>query len=206
MSNGPIVYIVDDDISVRKALSFLLVSAGMNVRLYESANAFLQEVKDLSRCCIVTDVRMPGIDGIEFIRRLNKTGYNVPVIVMTGHADVPLAVEAMKAGAMDFLEKPFRDDRLLEVVRFALLCDEQSVQKSQELAKTQARLQGLSQRERQVLDGLVAGKANKTIAHELNISPRTVEIHRANVMAKMEAKNLSDLIRMALFLEAKSPE
>ena len=202
MSSGPIVYVVDDDIAVRKALSFLLVSAGMNVRLYESATAFLQDVKELSRCCIVTDVRMPGIDGVEFIRRLNKSGYNVPVVVMTGHADVPLAVEAMKVGAIDFLEKPFRDDRLLEVVRFALLCDEQSVKKSQEMLKTQARLQGLSQRERQVLDGLVAGKANKTIAQELNISPRTVEIHRANVMAKMEAKNLSDLIRMALFLEA----
>jgi two-component system response regulator FixJ len=141
------------------------------------------------------------VDGVEFIRRLKKTGNNVPVIVMTGHADVPLAVEAMKVGAIDFLEKPFRDDRLLEVVRFALLCDEQSIQKSQELLRTQARLQGLSQRERQVLDGLVAGKANKAIAHELNISPRTVEIHRANVMAKMEAKNLPDLIRMALFLE-----
>ncbi len=201
MSSGPIVYVVDDDIAVRKALSFLLVSAGMNVRLYESATAFLQDVKELSRCCIVTDVRMPGIDGVEFIRRLNKSGYNVPVVVMTGHADVPLAVEAMKVGAIDFLEKPFRDDRLLEVVRFALLCDEQSVKKSQEMLKTQARLQGLSQRERQVLDGLVAGKANKTIAQELNISPRTVEIHRANVMAKMEARSLSELIRMALFLE-----
>lgn len=206
MSSGPIVYVVDDDIAVRKALSFLLVSAGMNVRLYESATAFLQEVKDLRRCCIVTDVRMPGIDGVEFLRRINKNGYNVPVIIMTGHADVSLAVEAMKAGAIDFLEKPFRDDRLLEVVRFALLCDEQSVQKSQKLVQTQARLQGLSQRERQVLDGLVDGKANKTIAQELNISPRTVEIHRANVMAKMEAKNLSELIRMALFLEATTDE
>lgn len=204
MSSAPIVYVIDDDISVRKALSFLLVSAGMNVRLYESATAFLNEVKEPSRCCIVTDVRMPGIDGVEFIRRLNKNGYDIPVVVMTGHADVPLAVEAMKAGAIDFLEKPFRDDRLLEVVRFALLCDQQSVQKSQKLMQTQARLQGLSQRERQVLDGLVAGKANKTIAQELSISPRTVEIHRANVMAKMEAKNLSELIRMALFLEVSA--
>jgi two-component system response regulator FixJ len=204
MSSAPIVYVIDDDISVRKALSFLLVSAGMNVRLYESATAFLNEVKEPNRCCIVTDVRMPGIDGVEFIRRLNKNGYDIPVVVMTGHADVPLAVEAMKAGAIDFLEKPFRDDRLLEVVRFALLCDQQSVQKSQRLMQTQARLQGLSQRERQVLDGLVAGKANKTIAQELSISPRTVEIHRANVMAKMEAKNLSELIRMALFLEVSA--
>ncbi|MBB4040745.1 two-component system response regulator FixJ [Microvirga flocculans] len=147
---------------------------------------------------------MPGIDGLEFIRRLHARGFNVPVIVMTGHADIPLAVEAMKAGAIDFLEKPFREDRFLEVVRFALVCDEKSVLKNQELLRTQARLQSLSQRERQVLDGLVAGKANKVIAHELNISIRTVEIHRSNVMAKMEAKSLSELIRMALFLEVVS--
>jgi two-component system response regulator FixJ len=144
---------------------------------------------------------MPGIDGLEFIRRLHGRGLNVPVVVMTGHADIPLAVEAMKAGAIDFLEKPFREDRFLEVVRFALVCDEKSVRKNQELLRTQARLQSLSQRERQVLDGLVAGKANKMIAHELNISIRTVEIHRSNVMSKMEAKSLSELIRMALFLE-----
>jgi two-component system, LuxR family, response regulator FixJ len=202
MSSGAVVYVVDDDLGVRKALSFLLVSAGLNVRLYESANTFLKEVRDPGRCCIVTDVRMPGIDGLDFIRRLNERGFNVPVIVMTGHADIPLAVEAMKAGAIDFLEKPFREDRFLEVVRFALVCDEKSVRRSQELLKTQARLQSLSQRERQVLDCLVAGKANKIIAHELNISIRTVEIHRSNVMAKMEARNLSELIRMALFIEA----
>jgi two-component system, LuxR family, response regulator FixJ len=201
VSNTPIVYVVDDDVGVRKALSFLLVSAGLNVRLYESAKAFLDEIKDPGRCCIVTDVRMPGVDGLEFIRRLQGRGLNVPVVVMTGHADIPLAVEAMKAGAIDFLEKPFREDRFLEVVRFALVCDEKSVRKNQELLRTQARLQSLSQRERQVLDGLVAGKANKMIAHELNISVRTVEIHRSNVMAKMEAKSLSELIRMALFLE-----
>lgn len=201
MSNGPIVYVVDDDVGVRKALSFLLASEGLHVRLYASATAFLEDVKDPSGCCIVTDVRMPGIDGIEFVRRLNQRGCKAPVIIMTGHADVPLAVEAMKAGAIDFLEKPFRDDRFLEVVRFALLSDEKSIQKSQELLRTQARLQSLSQRERQVLDGLVAGKANKVIAQELEISPRTVEIFRANVMAKMEAKSLSELIRMALFLE-----
>lgn len=202
MSSGAIVYVVDDDLGVRKALSFLLVSAGLNVRLYASATAFLKEVNDLGRCCIVTDVRMPGIDGLEFIRRLNERGLTVPVIVMTGHADIPLAVEAMKAGAIDFLEKPFREDRFLEVVRFALVCDEKSVRRSQELLRTQARLQSLSQRERQVLDCLVAGKANKVIAHELNISIRTVEIHRSNVMAKMEARSLSELIRMALFIEA----
>ncbi|MGF9761974.1 response regulator FixJ [Microvirga sp. 0TCS3.31] len=204
MSNTPIVYVVDDDVGVRKALSFLLVSAGLNVRLYESARAFLDEVSDPGRCCIVTDVRMPGIDGLEFIRRLNARGLNVPVIVMTGHADIPLAVEAMKTGAIDFLEKPFREDRFLEVVRFALVSDEKSVRRNQELLRTQARLQSLSQRERQVLDSLVAGKANKMIAHELNISIRTVEIHRSNVMAKMEAKSLSELIRMALFLEVAS--
>jgi len=127
VSNAPIVYVVDDDVGVRKALSFLLVSAGLNVRLYESAKAFLEEVVDPGRCCIVTDVRMPGIDGLEFIRRLQNRGINAPVIVMTGHADIALAVEAMKAGAIDFLEKPFREDRFLEVVRFALVCDENAV-------------------------------------------------------------------------------
>ena len=198
MSNAPIVYVVDDDVGVRKALSFLLVSAGLNVRLYESAKAFLEEVVDPGRCCIVTDVRMPGIDGLEFIRRLQNRGINAPVIVMTGHADIALAVEAMKAGAIDFLEKPFREDRFLEVVRFALVCDEKSVRKSQELLRTQARLQSLSQRERQVLDGLVAGKPNKIIAYDLGISPRTVEVYRANVMTKMQAGSLSELVRMSL--------
>lgn len=202
MSGGAVVYVVDDDIGVRKALAFLLVSAGLNVRVYDSATSFLKELTDPGRCCIVTDVRMPGIDGLEFIRRLNERGINVPVIVMTGHADIPLAVEAMKAGAIDFLEKPFREDRFLEVVRFALVCDERSVRRSQELLRTQARLQSLSQRERQVLDCLIEGKANKVIAHELSISIRTVEIHRSNVMAKMEARSLSELIRMALFVEA----
>src|SRR5918993_5973352 len=204
MPSEAVVHVVDDDQAVRQSLSFLLASDGLPVRLHESASAFLDNVQVSSVGCVITDVRMPGIDGIEFIRRLKARGFTPPVIVMTGHADVPLAVEAMKEGAIDFIEKPFREDRFLEVVRFALVCDEKSVRKNQELLRRQARLQSLSQRERQGLDGLVAGKANKMIAHELNISIRTVEIHRSNVMAKMEAKSLSELIRMALFLEVAS--
>ena len=198
MSSGAVVYVVDDDVGVRKALAFLLVSAGLNVRLYESATAFLHEITDPGRCCIVTDVRMPGIDGLEFIRRLHDRGLNIPVIVMTGHADIPLAVEAMKYGAADFLEKPFDDELLLSAVRGAL-SDQASDQELMAQRKSiEQRLAKLSARERQVLDGLIAGHPNKSIAHDLGISPRTIEIYRANVMTKMEAASLSDLVRMAL--------
>jgi len=141
---------------------------------------------------------MPGIDGVEFLRRLHARAFALPVIVMTGHADVPLAVEAMKAGAIDFLEKPFDDDHLLGVIRTALQRQESNAHQGAQAAEAQARVQSLSERERQVLEGLVAGKANKVIAYDLGISPRTVEIYRANVMSKMQAGSLSELVRMAL--------
>jgi len=200
MATEPIVHVIDDDLMVRKALSFLLISDGFNVRVHESATTFLDAITDLEDGCIVTDVRMPGIDGIEFIRRLRKKGINVPVIVMTGHAHIPLAVEAMKVGASDFLEKPFSDDHFLNVVRSALRSHEEESQESDEIRAIKSRIETLSDRERQVLDGLVAGKANKAIAHDLNLSPRTVEIYRANVMAKLEAKSLSEVVRMSLLL------
>ena len=151
--------------------------------------------------CIVTDVRMPGIDGIELIRRLKDRGIALPVIVITGHADVPMAVEAMKEGAVDFLEKPFSDEVFLATVRAALARQEKDSQHGAQVAQIQARFDTLSERERQVLDGLVAGKANKVIAYDLGISPRTVEIYRANVMAKMQAKSLSELVRLALLIQ-----
>jgi two-component system response regulator FixJ len=198
MPNEQVVHVVDDDLAVRQSLSFLLASDGLPVRLHESASAFLDAMKDAATGCIVTDVRMPGIDGIAFLRHLKARGFTLPVIVMTGHADVPMAVEAMKEGAVDFIEKPFDDDMFLAAVRSALRLQEQHAQRDAQVSEVQARLQGLSERERQVLEGLVAGKANKVIAYDLGISPRTVEIYRANVMTKMQAASLSELVRMAL--------
>lgn len=198
MPNEQVVHVVDDDLAVRQSLSFLLASDGLPVRLHESASAFLEAVKDTADGCIVTDVRMPGIDGIEFLRHLKVRGFALPVIVMTGHADVPMAVEAMKEGAVDFIEKPFDDDLFLASVRSALKLQEQHAERDAQATEVRTRLQGLSERERQVLDGLVAGKANKVIAYDLGISPRTVEIYRANVMTKMQAGSLSELVRMTL--------
>ena len=202
MAGDAVVHVVDDDVAVRQSLSFLLASDGLPVRLHESAVAFLDAVKDATAGCIVTDVRMPGIDGIEFLRRLRGRGIALPVIVMTGHADVPLAVEAMKQGAIDFIEKPFDDDLFLAAVRAALQRHEQDARRGAHKAEVQTRFEALSERERQVLDGLVAGKANKVIAYDLGISPRTVEIYRANVMTKMQAGSLSELVRMALLTGA----
>jgi two-component system response regulator FixJ len=193
-----IVHVVDDDLAVRQSLSFLLASDGLPVRLHESAVAFLDAVKETTGGCIVTDVRMPGIDGIEFLRRLKTKGFTLPVIVMTGHADVPLAVEAMKEGAIDFVEKPFDDEMFLAAVRAALARQEENAEQSARATEVKVRMSSLSDREAQVLEGLVAGKANKVIAYDLGISPRTVEIYRANVMTKMQAGSLSELVRMAL--------
>jgi two-component system response regulator FixJ len=202
MPSDVAVHVVDDDVAVRKSLAFLLASEGLPVRLHESASAFLDEVADAEAGCVVTDVRMPGIDGLELIRRLKERGITLPVIVITGHADVPMAVEAMKEGAIDFLEKPFGDEVFLATVREALSRYEKSSHQDAQVAQVQSRFEALSERERQVLDGLVAGKANKVIAYDLGISPRTVEIYRANVMAKMQAKSLSELVRLALLISA----
>jgi two-component system response regulator FixJ len=201
MPSDVAVHVVDDDVAVRKSLAFLLASEGLPVRLHESASAFLDKDLSSEAGCIVTDVRMPGIDGIELIRRLKGRGVGLPVIVITGHADVPMAVEAMKEGAIDFLEKPFGDDVFLSTVRNALSRHEKSCQQGAQAAQIHGRFEALSERERQVLEGLVAGKANKVIAYDLGISPRTVEIYRANVMAKMQAKTLSELVRLALLIE-----
>jgi len=198
MTTEAVVHVVDDDLAVRQSLSFLLASDGLPVLLHESALAVLDRATDPCGGCIVTDVRMPGIDGIEFLRRLKARGITLPVIVMTGHADVPLAVEAMKQGAVDFIEKPFDDDLFLAAVRSALARQGRHARLEAQVAQVRARLLALSERERQVLDCLVEGKSNKVIAHDLGISPRTVEIYRANVMAKMHAKSLSELVRMAL--------
>ena len=197
-SDRPAVHVIDDDEAVRQSLAFLLGTAGIEVRTYESAVAFLKAAPAAKVGCVVTDVRMPEINGIELLRRLKELGLEVPVIVITGHGDVPLAVEAMKIGAADFLEKPFDDEVLLTSVRSALDRHGRDSRRQAERAQIEARLAALSNRERDVLDGLLVGQANKQIAFSLGISPRTVEIYRANLMTKMEAASLSDLVRMAL--------
>lgn len=198
MSNDAIVHVIDDDLGVRESMCFLLASEGLAVRAYDSADTFLTKATSAPSGCVVSDIRMPGTDGIALLRRINANGWTVPVIIITGHADVPLAVEAMKQGAVDFVEKPFDDERLLSTVRAALERGESAAQREAETAEIRSRLGTLSERERQVLEGLVAGKANKVIAYDLEISHRTVEIYRANVMTKMKAASLSELVRMAL--------
>jgi two-component system response regulator FixJ len=198
MAADAIVHVIDDDEAVRQSIEFLLRTSGVTARTYDSASAFLDVLPTIESGCIITDVRMPGISGIELLRQLGETRTRIPVIVITGHGDVPLAVEAMKNGAVDFLEKPFEDELLLRSVRSALNRSQQSAARDAEHAEVEARLATLTNRERNVLEGLVAGKPNKIIAFDLAISPRTVEIYRANVMTKMQAASLSELVRMTL--------
>jgi two-component system response regulator FixJ len=198
MQADAVVYVIDDDEAVRDSLSFLFKSAGLAARTYESATSFLNHLPKVKAGCIVTDVRMPGLSGLDLLRRLKGLHSAVPVIVITGHGDVPLAVEAMKSGAADFLEKPFDDEALLAAVNVALRDQGASAKRDADRAGIIDRLTTLTARERQVLEGLVAGHPNKTIAFDHDISPRTVEIYRANVMSKMQAASLSDLVRMAL--------
>ena len=193
-----IVYVIDDDEAARQSLEFLLRANTFNVETFDSATAFLKVAPGLKSGCVITDVRMPGISGMELLRRLGELKIPLPVIVITGHGDVPLAVEAMKFGALDFLEKPFDDNILLASVRSALQRQHGDTRQQAERAIIDERLAALSNREREVLQGLVAGHANKRIAFDLGISPRTVEIYRANLMTKMQAASLSDLVRMAL--------
>jgi two-component system response regulator FixJ len=202
MPDNFVVHIVDDDEAVRKSLAFLLSTAGLPVRVYESATSFLSALSSLQAGCLITDVRMPDMTGIELLQRLRQKDVMLPVIVITGHGDIPLAVEAMKSGAVDFIEKPFADEAILRAVRSAEDRARKLGRRSEEEAELARRIASLSERERQVLDGLVAGHANKTIAHELGISPRTVEVYRANLMTKMQAKSLSELIRMTLAARA----
>ncbi|MDE2488590.1 MAG: response regulator transcription factor FixJ [Alphaproteobacteria bacterium] len=200
MSDG-VVHVIDDDAAMRDSLEFLLESADLTARSYESAVAFLEHLDHLEPGCIVTDVRMPEMSGLELVSRLKDLNVGLPVIVMTGHADVPLAIQAMKAGVLDFIEKPFDDEALISVIRAALNQARDQGQRAAELSEIRAKLESLSPRERDVLEGLVAGSANKVIAYDLGISPRTVEIYRANLMTKMGAASLSELVRMKLAAE-----
>jgi len=198
MANENVVHLIDDDDDARESLAFLLGTADVEVHTYDSAVAFLKALPQATTGCIITDVRMPEIDGMELLRRLNEKGASLPVIVMTGHGDVPLAVEAMKLGAVDFLEKPFDDEALLGAVRMALTRNRADSEQELRKVEVKERLASLSPREQQVLDGLIAGHPNKTIAFDLGISARTVEVYRANLMTKMQAHSLSELVRMAL--------
>lgn len=191
------VHVIDDDDAVRDSVAFLLGTEGMRVATYDSAPGFLRSA-DKASGCVVADVRMPDMDGIELLRQLAGRGIKLPVIIITGHGDIPLAVEAMKAGAIDFIEKPFDDALLLGAIRTALRAAVGRAEREAERLAILERLDLLSTRERQVLEGIVAGRANKVIAFDLGISPRTVEVYRANLMSKLEAGSVSDLVRMAI--------
>ncbi|EAQ35000.1 response regulator FixJ [Nitrobacter sp. Nb-311A] len=198
MSHRGNVYVIDDDPTMRDSLDFLLGSADFNVTLFDTAADFLDAHSGLLFGCVLSDVRMPGINGMDLLRRLKASASPLPIIIMTGHGDIPLAVEAMKLGAFDFVEKPFEDERLIGMIEVALQQNPNHTKSDTVSAEIASRLATLSQRERQVMDGLVAGLSNKLIAREHNISPRTIEVYRANVMTKMQAHNLSELIRLAL--------
>jgi two-component system, LuxR family, response regulator FixJ len=198
MADDRTLHVIDDDDAVRDSLTFFLKASGFAVAAHESADAFLAALPGLEPACVITDIRMPGTSGIDLLGHLTARDPAVPTIVITGHGDVPLAVDAMKRGAVDFIEKPFEDEAILTAVRMAMDRHQAAAANDAARASIRARLAGLSTRERQVLEGLIAGSANKVIAHELSISPRTVEVYRANVMTKMQARSLSELVRMAL--------
>jgi two-component system, LuxR family, response regulator FixJ len=197
-SADTVVHIVDDEEAVRNSLAFLLQTSGFAVRVHESATDFLRVASGISNGCLITDLRMPDMNGVELLRRLRDAGALLPAIVITGHGDVQMAVEAMKNGALDFIEKPFADDVLLDSINRAVSRAAEQHRSAALTEQVKQRLDTLSDRERQVLGGVVAGRPNKTIAFDLGISPRTVEVYRAGLMAKMQAKSLADLVRMVM--------
>ncbi|HLX14062.1 MAG TPA: response regulator FixJ [Bradyrhizobium sp.] len=192
------VYVIDDDAAMRDSLNFLLEAADFDVTLFDNARKFLDVLPGLAIGCVVSDVRMPGIDGIELLKRMKALNSKFPIVIITGHGDVPLAVEAMKLGAVDFLEKPFDDDRLVGMIGAAIRGNEPALKDEAVTRDLAARIASLSPRERQVMDGLIAGLSNKLIARDYDISPRTIEVYRANVMTKMQASSLSELVRLAM--------
>ncbi len=192
------VYVIDDDEAMRDSLDFLLGAADFNVTLFESAEHFFDALPGVDFGCVVSDIRMPGLDSIELLKRLKVSRSSFPVLIMTWHGDVPLAVEAMKLGAVDFLEKPFEDDRLIGMIDIALKQAESGARSEAATLDITARVASPSPRERQAMERLVAGLSNKLIAREYDTSPRTIEVYRANVMTKMEASSLSELVRFAM--------
>jgi two-component system response regulator FixJ len=201
MPADAVIHVIDDDDAVRDSLAFLLETADFRVKTYESAVQFLERLGEAESGCVITDVRMPGMSGLELVRELNRRAVGLPVVVITGHGDVPLAVEAMRGGVVDFIEKPFADDTILAALKAALERGQDDRREADERKLVVERIASLSTRERQVLNGLVAGQANKVVAIELGISPRTVEVYRANMMNKMRASSLSEIVRMALVAE-----
>ncbi|KRP93709.1 nitrogen fixation protein FixJ [Bradyrhizobium pachyrhizi] len=192
------ILVIDDDDAMRDSLAFLLDISGFWVATHETATAFLNDIASGPVDCVVSDIRMPGMSGLELVRKLKADRIDCPVVLITGHGDVSLAVEAMKAGAVDFIEKPFEDEVLLRAINAAL--EARPMKPADDAAKleAEARLADLTSRERDVLRGLLAGKINKVIAHDLGISPRTVEVYRANLMAKTSVRSMSELMRIAI--------
>jgi FixJ family two-component response regulator len=194
---GPIVFVIDDDVSVRSALDSLIRSVGLRVELFGSSQEFLESQRAATPSCIVLDVRLPGKSGLDFQKELAKVNIHIPVIFITGHGDIPMSVQAMKAGAIEFLTKPFRDQELLDAIQLALERDRVRLQQDSELAELRQRFDLLTAREKEVLPFVVSGRINKQIAAELGTSEITIKVHRASVMRKMQADNLADLVRIA---------
>jgi two-component system response regulator FixJ len=194
------VFIVDDDPAIRIGMQALMESVNIEHEIFGSADEFLQREEDHRAGCLVLDIRMPGLGGLELQDELIARGNTLPIIFITGHGDVPMAVDAMQKGAVDFIQKPFRDQELLDRIREALLTDKDRREELEKHAEAEKRLQKLTNREREVFDLVVTGKPNKVIAYDLDVSQRTVEIHRARVMEKMEARSLADLVRMHMSL------
>jgi two-component system response regulator FixJ len=197
MANERLVHLVDDDEAIRRAASFMLRTSGFLVKTYASGVEFLAAAAEAKPGCILMDVRMPEMDGLEVQKALRDRGIFLPLIVITGHGDIGLAVDAMKAGAVDFIEKPFPKEGLLRAIEEGFARIEQAGRRHARAEEARARLETLTPRERDVLEGLVRGHPNKTIAYDLGISPRTVEIHRANLMTKLEVPSLSEALRLA---------
>ena len=204
-STDPVVYVVDDDASVRESLCWLLESENLKTRCFASATEFLDAFEAGWHGCIALDVRMPGMSGLELQEQLSKRGNHLPIIIITGHADVPMAIRAMKAGAADFIEKPYSDDLVLQSIRRALDTADRDRELQEEQQTLRQRMDGLSDRERQVLARVVDSKSNKTIAAELGVALKTVETHRSRIMVKMKAKSLSDLVRAVLLVQGQAP-
>jgi two-component system, LuxR family, response regulator FixJ len=200
-----LVHVADDDDAIRRSVSFALKTSGFRVRTYESGSELLKRAPDLENGCILLDIRMPGMDGLEAQAALSAKGVTLPVIIMTGHGDVSLAVRAMKAGAVDFIEKPFQKAVLLGAIEQGFARLNHSTANREQAHESAVKLQLLTPREREVLDGLAKGLPNKSIGYDLNISPRTVEIHRANLMSKLGVKSLSEALRIAFAAESGEP-
>jgi len=194
--DNPAVFVVDDDEAICESLRLLIGDIGLEVRTFTSARQFLAEYDPSQAGCLVLDVRMSGMSGLELQSRLRELGFRVPTIIITGHGDVPMAVEAMKAGAMDFIEKPFRDQVLLDGIQKAIDLDLRTRRQWREAREVQSRMRLLTEREREVMDRLVAGKTNKSIAYELGISQKTVDFHRANVLQKVGVNSVVELVRL----------